>query len=109
MNLKTNEVNSNSFHGGNSPWVGLDCNSKVIVPLLEFNTTCPTIVLNETTTSDKYSSINEYSKLSTYSSNTINKNVSTTLISVEVEYFENEKTIEFAGQKFNMKPSPINL
>ncbi|EAL67304.1 hypothetical protein DDB_G0280155 [Dictyostelium discoideum AX4] len=37
----------------NSPWVGVDCNSKVIiVPQPEFNTTSPTIVLNETTTSD---------------------------------------------------------
>ncbi|KAM9992838.1 hypothetical protein ACTFIY_010258 [Dictyostelium cf. discoideum] len=37
----------------NSPWVGIDCNSKVIiVPQPIFNTTSPTIVLNETTTSD---------------------------------------------------------
>ncbi|KAM9992836.1 hypothetical protein ACTFIY_010255 [Dictyostelium cf. discoideum] len=122
----------------NSPWVGVDCNSKVIiVPQPEFNTTSPTIVLNETTTSDNsktnivalinivaireidynnkvlhmysfdkwiYNSNN--SKLSTYSSNIINKN-GTTPISVNIEYFENERTIEFAGQEFNMKPSSI--
>ncbi|KAM9996524.1 hypothetical protein ACTFIZ_002333 [Dictyostelium cf. discoideum] len=123
----------------NSPWVGVDCNSKVIiVPQPEFNTTSPTIVLNETTSSDNsetniealinivaireidynnkvlhiftfdkwiYNSNN--SKLSTYSSNIINKNGLTTPISVSIEYFENERTIEFAGQQFNMKPSSI--
>ncbi|KAM9996533.1 hypothetical protein ACTFIZ_002347 [Dictyostelium cf. discoideum] len=123
----------------NSPWVGVDCNSKVIiVPQPEFNITSPTIVLNETTSSDNsetniealiniiaireidynnkvlhiftfdkwiYNSNN--SKLSTYSSNIINKNGLTTPISVSIEYFENERTIEFAGQQFNMKPSSI--
>ncbi|KAM9985464.1 hypothetical protein ACTFIZ_009014 [Dictyostelium cf. discoideum] len=123
----------------NSPWVGVDCNSKVIiVPQPEFNTTSPTIVLNETTTSDnsetnivalinivgireidynnkvlhmysfnKWDYVSNNSKLSTYSSNIINKNGSTTPISVNIEYFEDERTIEFAGQEINMKPSSI--
>ncbi|KAM9985462.1 hypothetical protein ACTFIZ_009011 [Dictyostelium cf. discoideum] len=122
----------------NSPWVGVDCSSKVIiVPQPVFNTSSPTIILNESTSDnpetnlvalinvvaireidfynkvlhmysfDKwiYNSIN--SNVSTYSSNIINKNGSTTPISVEIEYFENERTIEFAGQEINMKPSSI--
>ncbi|KAN0050804.1 hypothetical protein ACTA71_008751 [Dictyostelium dimigraforme] len=37
----------------NSPWVGVDCNSKVIIiPQPVFNTSSPTIILNETTSSD---------------------------------------------------------
>ncbi|KAM9985465.1 hypothetical protein ACTFIZ_009016 [Dictyostelium cf. discoideum] len=123
----------------NSPWVGVDCNSKVIVvPQPEFNNSSPSIVLNETTTSDnsessivalvsvvaireidynnkvlhmysfdKWDYISNNSKLSTYSSNIINKNGSTTPISVNIEYFEDERTIEFAGQEINMKPSSI--
>ncbi|KAM9956432.1 hypothetical protein ACTFIR_003148 [Dictyostelium discoideum] len=122
----------------NSPWVGVDCNSKVIVvPQPVFNTSSPTIILNETTSDysetnivalinvvaireidynnkvlhmysfDKwiYNSIN--SNVSIYSSNIIIKNGSTTPISVEIEYFENERTIEFAGQEIKMKPSSI--
>ncbi|KAM9992811.1 hypothetical protein ACTFIY_010252 [Dictyostelium cf. discoideum] len=121
----------------NSPWVGVDCNSKVIVvPQPEFNNTSPTIVLNGTSDNsessivalvsvvaireidynnkvlhmysfDKWDYISNNSKLSTYSSNIINKNGSTTPISVSIEYFENERTIEFAGQEINMKPSSI--
>ncbi|KAM9968101.1 hypothetical protein ACTFIW_002534 [Dictyostelium discoideum] len=121
----------------NSPWVGADCNSKVIVvPQPEFNNTSPTIVLNGTSDNsessivalvsvvaireidynnkvlhmysfDKWDYISNNSKLSTYSSNIINKNGSTTPISVSIEYFENERTIEFAGQEINMKPSSI--
>ncbi|KAN0016290.1 hypothetical protein ACTFIU_006254 [Dictyostelium citrinum] len=123
----------------NSPWVGVDCSSKVIIlPQPVFNTSSPTIIVNDTTTSsnsetnlvaiisvvaireidfnnkvvhmysfDKwiYNSINP--TVSTYSSNIVNKNGSTTPISVNIEYFENEKTIEFAGQEIKMKPSSI--
>ncbi|KAN0028313.1 hypothetical protein ACTFIV_010154 [Dictyostelium citrinum] len=122
----------------NSPWVGVDCSSKVIiVPQPVFNNTSPSIVINGTTSDNSESSIvalisvvaireidfnnkvvhrysfdnweyiSNNSKLSTYSSNIINKNGSTTPISVNIEYFENEKTIEFAGQEINMKPSSI--
>ncbi|KAK5583865.1 hypothetical protein RB653_005469 [Dictyostelium firmibasis] len=123
----------------NSPWVGVDCNSKVIIiPQPVFNTSSPTIVLNDTTSSDNSElniiatisvvSIREIdfnnkvlhmysfdkwvynpnnSKLSTYSSNIINKNGSTTPISVNIEYFENQKTIQFAGQEIEMKPSSL--
>ncbi|KAN0028319.1 hypothetical protein ACTFIV_010160 [Dictyostelium citrinum] len=122
----------------NSPWVGVDCSSKVIiVPQPVFNTSSPTIKLNDTTSGNSdsyiiaeinvvairetdfnnkvlhmysfdkwiYNSIN--SNVSTYSSNIVNKNGSTTPISVNIEYFENEKTIEFADQEINMKPSSI--
>ncbi|KAM9968102.1 hypothetical protein ACTFIW_002535 [Dictyostelium discoideum] len=121
----------------NSPWVGVDCNSKVIVvPQPEFNNTSPTIVLNGTSDNsessivalvsvvaireidynnkvlhmysfDKWIYKSNNSKVSTYSSNIINKNGSTTPISVSIEYFENERTIEFAGQEIKMKPSSI--
>ncbi|KAK5583864.1 hypothetical protein RB653_005468 [Dictyostelium firmibasis] len=123
----------------NSPWVGVDCNSKVIIiPQPVFNTSSPTIVLNDTTSSDNsgtyikaeinvvsireidfnnkvlhmysfdkwvYNSINL--NFSTYSSNIVNKNGSTTPISVNIEYFENQKTIQFAGQEIEMKPSSL--
>ncbi|KAM9988542.1 hypothetical protein ACTFIZ_012314 [Dictyostelium cf. discoideum] len=110
----------------NWQWEGEDCNSKVII-VPEFNTTSPTIVLNETTSSDnsetniealinivaireidynnkvllifsfdKWIYYSNNSKLSTYSSNIINKNGLTQF-----------QTIEFAGQQFNMKPSSI--
>ncbi|KAN0016289.1 hypothetical protein ACTFIU_006253 [Dictyostelium citrinum] len=122
----------------NSPWVGVDCSSKVIIlPQPVFNNTSPSIVINGTTSDNSESSIvalisvvaireidfnnkvvhmysfdhweyiSNNSKLSTYSSNIVNKNGSTTPISVNIEYFENEKTIEFAGQEIKMKPSSI--
>ncbi|KAN0028318.1 hypothetical protein ACTFIV_010159 [Dictyostelium citrinum] len=121
----------------NSPWVSVDCSSKVIIVPQPVNTSSPTIILNETASSDSetnlvaiisivaireidfnnkvvhrysfdkwiYNSIN--SNVSTYSSNIVNKNGSTTPISVNIEYFENEKTIEFADQEINMKQSSI--
>ncbi|KAN0028316.1 hypothetical protein ACTFIV_010157 [Dictyostelium citrinum] len=98
----------------NSPWVGVDCSSKVIiVPQPVFNTSSPTIILNETTSIVHRYSFNKWiynsinSNVSTYSSNIVNKNGPTTPISVNIEYFENEKTIEFADQEINMKPSSI--
>ncbi|KAN0050803.1 hypothetical protein ACTA71_008750 [Dictyostelium dimigraforme] len=125
----------------NSPWVGVDCNSKVIIiPQPVFNTSSPTIILNETTSSDdsesniialinvvaireidynnsvlhtysfdKWIYTSNVSSLSTYSSNITNKDGSTTTtpISVNIEYFENENKIEFAGQEIIMKPSSI--
>ncbi|KAN0028317.1 hypothetical protein ACTFIV_010158 [Dictyostelium citrinum] len=98
----------------NSPWVGVDCSSKVIiVPQPIFNTSSPTIILNETASVVHRYSFNKWiynsinSNVSTYSSNIVNKNGSTTPISVNIEYFENEKTIEFADQEINMKPSSI--
>ncbi|KAM9982182.1 hypothetical protein ACTFIY_004464 [Dictyostelium cf. discoideum] len=107
-----------------SPWVGLDCTSKVVViPPPKLNSTTPTSELpvlgennNNNNNNNNSTNILFKSLISIVSLRELNFQVSptvnflttsTTDIKVTIQWFPNQTTIEFANQLLIMNPSTV--